>query len=96
MKRVNRNPYDEPEKLSNLVSRNNFSRDPDKKLSVVLREPPSDSVSEASTSVFQAKQSEGLSQDLSYSVELSKDELMGGLLGARIDGRSCVSRYMAA
>ncbi|KAK4257205.1 hypothetical protein QN277_006823 [Acacia crassicarpa] len=120
MKRVNRNPNDDAEKLSDLDSRNNFSRDSDKKLgftliqlmglfllclmlfsvlfsvSVVLRDPPSDGVVEASKSVlFQANQSEGLNQDFSDSVELPRDQLLGGLLTAGFDERSCLSRYMS-
>ncbi|XP_028788232.1 galactoside 2-alpha-L-fucosyltransferase-like [Neltuma alba] len=120
MKRINRNPYDDAEKLSDSDSRDNYSRDPDKKsgfnlmrlmgffllglmlfsalfsVSVVLRDPPSDGVVEASSSVlFQAKQSEGLNKDFSDSVELPRDELLGGLLAAGFDERSCLSRYMS-
>ncbi|XP_028753612.1 galactoside 2-alpha-L-fucosyltransferase-like [Neltuma alba] len=120
MKRINRNPYDDAEKLSDSDSRDNYSRDPDKKsgfnlmrlmgffllclmlfsalfsVSVVLRDPPSDGVVEASSSVVsQAKQSEGLNKDFSDSVELPRDELLGGLLAAGFDERSCLSRYMS-
>ncbi|XP_054822638.1 galactoside 2-alpha-L-fucosyltransferase-like [Prosopis cineraria] len=120
MKRVNRNPYDDAEKLSDLDTRSSFSRDSDKKwgfnlmqlmgffllclmlfsvlfsVSVVLRDPPSDGIVEASTSVvFQAEQSGGLNKGFSGSVELPRDELLGGLLAAGFDERSCLSRYMS-
>ncbi|KAF7806211.1 galactoside 2-alpha-L-fucosyltransferase-like [Senna tora] len=66
-------------------------------VSVVLRDPPSDGVAEAfaATTVFEAKQSEGLNKDASDSVDLQKDELLGGLLAAGFDERSCLSRYQS-
>lgn len=64
-------------------------------LSVVLRDPPSDAVTPpTTTTVFQLKQ--GLNNDVSDSVELLKDKLLGGLLHAGFDETSCLSRYQSA
>ncbi|KAL4398648.1 hypothetical protein HN51_003255 [Arachis hypogaea] len=66
-------------------------------LSVVLRDPPSDAVLEASptltTTVFQQQGVNNISSD---SVEKPIDKLIGGLLIDGFDERSCLSRYQSA
>ncbi|OIV97103.1 hypothetical protein TanjilG_10049 [Lupinus angustifolius] len=66
-------------------------------LSLVLRDPPSDSVPQdpsPTKTVFQVKQSEqGLNNDGSDSVILHEDKLLGGLLADKFDEVSCLSRY---
>ncbi|MED6182323.1 Galactoside 2-alpha-L-fucosyltransferase [Stylosanthes scabra] len=67
-------------------------------LSLVLRDPPSDAVLEASqtttaTTVFQQQ---GVNNIPSDSVEEPIDKLIGGLLTDGFDERSCLSRYQSA
>ncbi|KAJ7956419.1 galactoside 2-alpha-L-fucosyltransferase-like [Quillaja saponaria] len=65
-------------------------------VSVVLRDPPSNGVSEVPEArVFQVKASEDSEDDASQSVGLPKDKLLGGLLSAGFDERSCLSRYQS-
>ncbi|TKY55077.1 Galactoside 2-alpha-L-fucosyltransferase [Spatholobus suberectus] len=70
-------------------------------LSVVLRDPPSDAALRepllSSAPVFQMSQTQqDLDNDTSDSVELQEDKLLGGLLAAGFDERSCLSRYQSA
>ncbi|KAJ7978448.1 galactoside 2-alpha-L-fucosyltransferase-like [Quillaja saponaria] len=82
-------------------------------VSLVLRGPPSNGVSEVPEArVFEVKSSEVLAQvtfccfftflkfiaseeDASMSVGLPKDKLLGGLLSAGFDERSCLSRHQS-
>ncbi|XP_020226603.1 galactoside 2-alpha-L-fucosyltransferase [Cajanus cajan] len=71
-------------------------------LSIVLRDPPSDAAlrePSSLTPLFQITQTQqDLDNDASDSDELpkSKDALLGGLLSAGFDEKSCLSRYQSA
>ncbi|KAI4335974.1 hypothetical protein L6164_014558 [Bauhinia variegata] len=66
-------------------------------VSVILRDPPSDGVSDASpVTVFQVKDSQGSDNVFSDSIRLPEDKLLGGLLAAGFDEKTCLSRYLSA
>lgn len=66
-------------------------------VSVVLRDPPSDGVwASEETKFFQVNPRKDAEDNLSWSAEEPKDKLLGGLLDAGFNERSCLSRYQSA
>ncbi|OMO52876.1 Xyloglucan fucosyltransferase [Corchorus olitorius] len=79
-------------------------------VSVVLKDPPSDGVLESGKeirfldalesskeeTVLEVKPQKGPEDDYAPSLEARKDKLLGGLLQAGFDERSCASRYQSA
>ncbi|XP_050376971.1 galactoside 2-alpha-L-fucosyltransferase-like isoform X2 [Argentina anserina] len=66
-------------------------------VNVVLRDPPSDAVHEASkATVLEVEPRKSSEDQFSSPVEVPKDKLLGGLLAAGFDEGSCVSRYQSA
>ncbi|KAF5477066.1 hypothetical protein F2P56_003745, partial [Juglans regia] len=64
--------------------------------SVILKDPPSDGIREASqTRVLQVGSEKGSEDDASQSFGLPKDKLLGGLLSAGFNKGSCLSRYQS-
>ncbi|XP_062169822.1 galactoside 2-alpha-L-fucosyltransferase-like [Alnus glutinosa] len=65
-------------------------------VSVVLSDPPSDSIREPSEKrVLEVEPSKGSEDGVSQSTEVPKDKLLGGLLSAGFDEGSCLSRYQS-